>query len=91
MVDAHAPLVAFLVGADEFLVGALEPGRPHAPFRMPDGAETVPLKTVAPDRPVLDQFADGELVGKLLAQGGHSSAPSRGWRGAPQCTNVAPG
>ena len=41
---------------------ALEPGRHHPPVLVPDGAESVPHARVAPQRPVLDQVADGEAV-----------------------------
>jgi hypothetical protein len=78
MQDAHALVVALLADPDEVVGRALEPGRHHAPVVMPDGAEFLPLARVAPHRPVLDQLADGETVGRfawharllLLAPGG---------------------
>src|SRR5665213_93112 len=61
--DAHAAVVAFLADLDEFLESALKPGRPHMAVAMPDRAETVPHARIAPQRPVLDQRADGQAVG----------------------------
>src|SRR5579883_751423 len=62
MQDAHAALVAILAHPDEFIRGALKPGRHHAPVVMPDSAETVPHERVAPDGPVLNQVADGAAI-----------------------------
>src|SRR5471030_305845 len=62
MKNANATLVALQVRRDELLVGALEPGCPHAAFGVPDRAEAIPLKTVPPHRPVLDQLSDRQLV-----------------------------
>ena len=91
VVDAHAALVALQVGRDELLVGALEPGRPHPAFRVPDGAEAVPLQAVAPHRPVLDQLADGELVLDVSLIDRHCLVlPAAVWRWPPHCTNVSP-
>ena len=61
--DADAAVPALLADTDEFLVGALPPGRHHAAVLVPDGAEAIPVSGVAPDRPVLDQFADLAAVG----------------------------
>ena len=56
---------ALAADADEFVGGALDPGRHHHPVVVPDGAEALPVAGVAPDRPVLDQLADQQPVLKL--------------------------
>src|SRR5690606_12486967 len=55
---------ALVVPADEFLKGdAAGPGGEHDAVRVPDGAKPVPQPRVAPDGPVLDEFADCMFVG----------------------------
>src|SRR6185437_8699309 len=61
--DARAAFVAFPADLDEFLESALKPCRPHGAAAVPDRAEAVPLARVAPQNPVLDQFADRKPVG----------------------------
>src|SRR5262249_2278122 len=62
MQDAHAAVVALLTHLDELIRRALKPGRHHVPVIMPDSAEAVPHQRVAPNRPILDQVADGAPV-----------------------------
>ena len=56
---------------DEFVAGALRPGRHHAAVGMPDGAETLPIAGIAPDRPVLQQCPDQAIVFNLAVASGH--------------------
>src|SRR5205085_3007116 len=62
MQNAHAARPAVLVCFDELLEATLKPGRHHAPVGMPYGAEMIPQPCVAPDRPVLHQFADDAFI-----------------------------
>jgi len=73
MQNAHAARPAFVVDLDEFLEAALKPGRHHAPFGMPDGAEAIPQPRVSIDGPALHEFADGDFVGGDV---GHCSSLS---------------
>ena len=66
MQDADALGPALLAHVDEFIRSALGPGRHHAPVVEPDRAETVPMSGIAPDHPVFDQLADGQLVEQQL-------------------------
>ena len=83
MQDADPALPARLVHGDEFVAGALGPGRHHHTVRVPDGAEALPVAGVAPDCPVLDQVAQGEPVqgfcvhNKLHRQSGGKRTDSR--------------
>src|SRR5262249_21352267 len=52
-------LLAYL---DERLEAALEPGRHHDALGVPARAKIVPPPDVAPHRPVVDEFGDGEAV-----------------------------
>ena len=66
--EAHAASQAFLADLDEFLVGALEPGRPHPAFLVPERAETVPQAGVAPHHPVFDR-SRGWRAGRRVSRG----------------------
>src|SRR6516165_1308737 len=63
MQNAHAAHPALIVDLDELLEATLKPGRHHATFRMPDGAEAIPQPRVAIHGPVFNEFADGDFVG----------------------------
>src|SRR5208282_2015641 len=61
--DANTARPALIVDLDELLETALEPGRHHAAFGLPDGAKTIPQARVSPHRPVFHQFTDSDFVG----------------------------
>src|SRR3954453_6987457 len=77
MQDADAPGPGLLADFDELVAGALRPGRHHAAVRMPDGAETLPVARIAPDRPVLQQFPDQAIVFNLGVTSGHADVSLR--------------
>src|SRR6478735_12015761 len=76
MQDADALCPGLLADLDEFVAGALRPGRHHAAVGMPDGTETLPVSGVAPDRPVLQQGSDQAVVFDLGLASGHAGVPS---------------
>src|SRR5438045_4592531 len=61
--DAFGPAV--LAHLDEFVGGALGPGRHHPAIVEPDGAEPLPVAGVAPNHPVFDQIPDDKAVSQL--------------------------
>src|SRR5204863_8580991 len=65
MKNAHALVPALAAHFDEALSRSLEPGRHHHGARMPDGLEALPLARIAPDRPILDDFADAQFLGQV--------------------------
>src|SRR5262245_45798914 len=76
MQNPHAARVALLGDPDEFLERALEPGGPHLPVGVPDGAEAIHHQGIAPDRPVFNQLPD---CARVICLGSHfpprSAAP----------------
>src|SRR4051812_17987799 len=61
--DAHAAVEAFLADGDEFLIGALKPGRPHPAAFVQARAEAAPHAGGAPDHPFFNDPTNGEPVG----------------------------
>src|ERR1700682_2787937 len=61
MYDAHSLFEALASNAYECLGGSLEPRGGHECTLMPNGAKSFPIARVAPQDPVLNHLADGEL------------------------------
>ncbi len=55
-----------------FCCGSLKPRRGHPAIGMPDGGKSLPVASIAPDDPVLNDFVDCELVGGEV---GHLRSP----------------
>src|SRR5205823_12332597 len=62
MQNADAAVPAFTTDLYEACCRALEPGRHHPAIVVPYGAKALPIAGVAPQRPVLDDLADGEPI-----------------------------
>src|SRR5678816_2609307 len=67
MQDADALRPAFLRHANEFLGGPLKPRRHHDAVVVPDGRETLPVSSVTPDCPVLDQITNLQTLDAFVA------------------------
>src|SRR5216684_1421814 len=74
MENADAALPTLAAHLDEALGRALEPRGHHPAILVPRGAERLPIAAVAPDGPVLDDFADAQLLRHLFSHGGSSAA-----------------
>src|SRR5205807_3579109 len=80
MQNAHAPIPAFPAHADEVARGPLKPRRHHVAVLVPNRSEALPVSAVAPDHPVLEEFANGLFVGGLMI---HSRIPILRLMGMP--------
>ena len=60
--DAHTFCPPFLRHANKVRERALEPGRHHHAFGVPDGCKALPVTGIAPDRPALYQLPDQQFV-----------------------------
>src|SRR5262249_43806256 len=78
--DPDTPLEALAADADELVCRPLEPGGHHAAIVVPDGAEPLPVASIAPDDPVLDQLSDRCLVGGGVVVG-HGAPYETAWPG----------
>ena len=75
--DADAPVESGLAPGDELVCGSLTPRRHHDALAMPDRSKSVPLASIAPQRPVFNQLATDQSVVEFTHHAGLRTRASR--------------
>src|SRR5436190_13286202 len=62
MENAHAPIETLAADFNKLFRRSLKPGGRHPAVGVPDGTESFPITSIAPERPVLDHLSNCEFV-----------------------------